>query len=138
MKIAFIGLGNMGAPMARNLARAGHTVTGFDTMAPMPEGVSAADSAKAAAASADVVITMLPDGPILRAVADQVFIPFTTGGGISTVDDMRGILRAGDADLPLQGTASGYEQLVHELARSIAGGPLARLGAGRRPPPGTR
>ena len=30
MKIGFIGLGNMGAPMARNLAKAGHAVTGFD------------------------------------------------------------------------------------------------------------
>lgn len=34
MKIGFIGLGNMGAPMAANLARAGHAVAGFDTAAP--------------------------------------------------------------------------------------------------------
>ena len=36
MKIGFIGLGNMGAPMAANLAAAGHQVTGFDTAAPAP------------------------------------------------------------------------------------------------------
>ncbi|MBN2760687.1 MAG: NAD(P)-binding domain-containing protein, partial [Rhodobacteraceae bacterium] len=62
MKIGFIGLGNMGAPMAANLAKAGHAVTGFDLSAPCPEGVTQADSASAAATGADVVITMLPNG----------------------------------------------------------------------------
>jgi 3-hydroxyisobutyrate dehydrogenase len=89
MKIGFIGLGNMGAPMARNLAAAGHEVTGFDTAAPMPEGVAAATSAAAAATGAEVVITMLPDGAILRAVAAEV-IPAMTAGAVfcdcSTVD----------------------------------------------------
>ena len=41
MKIGFIGLGNMGAPMAANLAKAGHEVTGFDPAAAAPEGVDA-------------------------------------------------------------------------------------------------
>lgn len=72
MKIGFIGLGNMGGPMAANLAAAGHEVTGFDTTAPMPAGVTAAASAAEAATGADVVITMLPNGQILRAVAEQV------------------------------------------------------------------
>ncbi|SNR26897.1 3-hydroxyisobutyrate dehydrogenase [Paracoccus sediminis] len=88
MKIAFIGLGNMGAPMALNLARAGHEVTGFDTAA-RPEGLTMADSAAASVTDADVVITMLPNGQILRAVADQV-IPAMKPGAIlcdcSTVD----------------------------------------------------
>lgn len=89
MKIGFIGLGNMGGPMAANLARAGHDVTGFDLAAPMPEGVRAADSAEAAARGAEVVITMLPNGDILRAVAAQV-IPAMAPGAVlcdcSTVD----------------------------------------------------
>ncbi|MCB2110817.1 MAG: 3-hydroxyisobutyrate dehydrogenase [Defluviimonas sp.] len=89
MKIAFVGLGNMGAPMARNLAAAGHEVAGFDTAAPVPEGVVPAASAAAAAAGADVVITMLPNGTILRAVAAQV-IPAMRPGAVlcdcSTVD----------------------------------------------------
>ncbi|HHX89043.1 MAG TPA: 3-hydroxyisobutyrate dehydrogenase [Paracoccus sp.] len=89
MKIGFIGLGNMGGPMAANLAREGHSVTGFDLAAPMPEGVSAAASAAEAAAGAEVVITMLPNGAILRAVAAQV-IPAMTAGAVlcdcSTVD----------------------------------------------------
>jgi 3-hydroxyisobutyrate dehydrogenase len=89
MKIGFIGLGNMGAPMALNLAKAGHAVTGFDTAAPMPEGVTRADSAAAAAQGAEVVITMLPNGAILRAVAAEV-IPAMAKGAVlcdcSTVD----------------------------------------------------
>ena len=72
MKVGFIGLGNMGGPMALNLAKAGHDVTGFDLSAPCPDGVTKADSAQAAATGADVVITMLPNGAILRAVADQI------------------------------------------------------------------
>ena len=89
MKIAFIGLGNMGAPMAANLVKAGHEVTGFDTAAPMPDGVTAATSAAGAVAGAGVVITMLPNGAILRAVAEQV-IPSMQPGAVlcdcSTVD----------------------------------------------------
>ncbi|MBK5926204.1 3-hydroxyisobutyrate dehydrogenase [Rhodobaculum claviforme] len=89
MKIAFIGLGNMGAPMAANLAAAGHTVTGFDLSAACPEGVSPAGSATAAAQGAEVVITMLPNGDILRRVAAEV-IPAMPEGAVlldcSTVD----------------------------------------------------
>ena len=72
MKIAFIGLGNMGAPMAVNLVAAGYDVTGFDLVADCPEGVKPTSSAAEAATGADVVITMLPSGAILRAVAAQI------------------------------------------------------------------
>ena len=89
MKIGFIGLGNMGGPMAANLVKAGHEVTGFDLSAPMPEGVAKAASAAAAAQGAEVVFTMLPNGAILRAVAVEV-IPAMTKGAVlcdcSTVD----------------------------------------------------
>ena len=89
MKIGFIGLGNMGAPMARNLAAAGHDVTGFDLLAPMPEGVRAAASATEAAGGAEVVVAMLPNGAILRTVAAEV-IPAMARGAVlcdcSTVD----------------------------------------------------
>ena len=89
MKIGFIGLGNMGAPMAANLAAAGHDVTGFDTAGTTAEGVANADTAEAAVQDADVVITMLPNGQILRKVADTV-IPAMKQGAVlldcSTVD----------------------------------------------------
>ncbi|MCG6557229.1 3-hydroxyisobutyrate dehydrogenase [Ruegeria sp. 1NDH52C] len=89
MKIGFIGLGNMGAPMAANLAKAGHEVTGFD-MAPVEvAGVTRAASASEAARGADVVVTMLPNGQILRAVAAEVIPAMTAGAALvdcSTVD----------------------------------------------------
>ena len=89
MKIGFIGLGNMGAPMAANLVKAGHEVTGFDLVAPCPEGVRKADSAAAAATGQEVVITMLPNGDILRSVAAEI-IPAMDKGALfldcSTVD----------------------------------------------------
>ena len=89
MKIGFIGLGNMGGPMAANLAKAGHEVTGFDMAEVSIEGVPLAASAAEAAAGAQVVITMLPNGDILRKVADEV-IPAMEAGSVlldcSTVD----------------------------------------------------
>jgi 3-hydroxyisobutyrate dehydrogenase len=71
--IGFIGLGNMGAPMAANLLKAGHQVIGFDLVpaaveALVAKGGRAAKSAAEAAAAGDVVITMLPAGPQVRAV----------------------------------------------------------------------
>ncbi len=89
MKIGFIGLGNMGAPMAANLVAAGHDVTGFDTAGVTVAGVTAAGSAVEAVAGADVVITMLPNGAILRAVADAIVPAMTKGAALvdcSTVD----------------------------------------------------
>ena len=88
MKIGFIGLGNMGAPMAQNLAKAGHTITGFDTVA-QPGGLSLATTAQDAAKGADVVITMLPNGDILRAVANDIIPAMKPGATLldcSTVD----------------------------------------------------
>ena len=81
MNIGFIGLGNMGAPMAANLATAGHTVTGYDMATPAPEGVTMADDAASAARGADVVITMLPNGTILQSVAADI-IPAMTPGAV--------------------------------------------------------
>jgi 3-hydroxyisobutyrate dehydrogenase len=79
----------MGAPMASNLVAAGHEVAGFDLTAPCPDGVEHAGSAADAAAGSDIVITMLPNGAILRAVADEV-IPAMAKGALlldcSTVD----------------------------------------------------
>lgn len=89
MRIGFIGLGNMGSPMAANLAAAGHDVAGFDLVADCPEGVSKAATAAEAATNADVVITMLPNGAILRAVAADIIPAMSKGAAFvdcSTVD----------------------------------------------------
>lgn len=71
--IAFIGLGNMGGPMARNLLKAGHTVVGFDLAAAARDDLADAggrisSSAGDAVVDADVVITMLPAGQHVRKV----------------------------------------------------------------------
>jgi 3-hydroxyisobutyrate dehydrogenase len=73
MKIAFIGLGNMGAPMARNLLKAGHSLVVFDVVqrnvdALQAAGAMAATSVKAAAAAVELVITMLPSSPHVKGV----------------------------------------------------------------------
>ena len=71
--IAFIGLGNMGLPMARNLLQAGHRVVGYDIVAAALKaaaraGVRAAGSAALATTGAECVITMLPEGRHVRDV----------------------------------------------------------------------
>lgn len=89
MKIGFIGLGNMGAPMAVNLAAAGHLVSGFDTAGTQADGVQMHTDPVAVSKEADVVITMLPNGKILRAVADQILPNMKVGAthiDCSTVD----------------------------------------------------
>lgn len=70
-RIGFIGLGNMGGPMAANLARAGHTVQVFDLVAKNIEraiaaGCIAAGDAREAVAGCEVVISMLPAGGHVR------------------------------------------------------------------------
>ncbi|WP_343222751.1 3-hydroxyisobutyrate dehydrogenase [Mameliella sediminis] len=89
MNIGFIGLGNMGAPMAANLAKAGHAVKGFDVAGTTAEGVTPVATAEEAATGADVVITMLPNGQILRSVAAQILPAMSKGAVLldcSTVD----------------------------------------------------
>ena len=71
--VAFIGLGNMGAPMAINLVKAGHTVRAFDLVAENlalveAAGADAMASAQEAVADVDVVISMLPSGPIVESL----------------------------------------------------------------------
>ncbi|SOH93192.1 3-hydroxyisobutyrate dehydrogenase [Monaibacterium marinum] len=89
MKIGFIGLGNMGAPMAANLVAAGHEVTGFDVAGVTVEGAEQAATAAQAASGRDAVITMLPNGAILRAVYAEI-VPAGKKGAVfidcSTVD----------------------------------------------------
>lgn len=75
--IAFIGLGNMGNPMAANLVKAGHAVQGFDLMpdhldTARDNGVTIMANAVAAAKDADVVITMLPAGKHVLSVYEDI------------------------------------------------------------------
>ena len=136
MNIGFIGLGNMGAPKAKNLAAAGHQVSGYDPAGTTAEGVAVAASAQAAATGADVVITMLPNGKIAQSVADQA-LPVMEKGTVlldcSTIDvaAARSIAcRAEDRgisflDAPVSGGVGGAEAgtltfMVGGAAKSFA------------------
>ena len=74
MQVGFIGLGTMGAPMAANVLKGGHTLTVYDVSEAAVRGLvvagaTAATSPKAVAAASEIVITMLPDAPDVERVA---------------------------------------------------------------------
>jgi 3-hydroxyisobutyrate dehydrogenase len=121
--IAFLGLGNMGGPMAANLVAAGHTVHGFDPVvtlrdAAAEKGAAVYTSGAEAAAGADVVITSLPNGDIVKAAYAEV-LPVARDGALLidtstiSVDDARTIhAQAGERglaqiDAPVSGGIKG-------------------------------
>jgi 3-hydroxyisobutyrate dehydrogenase len=94
-KIAFIGLGNMGGPMAANLAKAQHHVTAFDLSdaamrAAVEKGAHKAASAVEAVKGAEIVVTMLPAGKHVRGVYESDVLPNVAKGTLlidcSTID----------------------------------------------------
>lgn len=120
LKIGFIGLGNMGGPMAANLAKAGHAVAGYDVAGTTASGVTVADSIADAVTGADVVITMLPNGSILRQVAAEAIGHMRAGAvfiDCSTVDveSARNTSEAAEnagllaVDAPVSGGVGGAE-----------------------------
>lgn len=94
-KIGFIGVGNMGSHMARNLIKAGHDVTVFDLSQEAldsiaSDGATIATSASGAARYSNVIITMLPTGKHVDSVYRDEIIPYSQDGAIfidcSTID----------------------------------------------------
>jgi len=121
--IAFLGLGNMGTPMAGNLVNAGYTVRGFDPApaareAAAAKGVDVAGTGADAVAGADVVITMLPNGTLVKQAYGEV-MPTAARGALfidsSTiaVDDARAVHAYaaergfGQLDAPVSGGVKG-------------------------------
>jgi 3-hydroxyisobutyrate dehydrogenase len=89
-RVGFIGLGNMGLPMALNLVKAGHAVQGFDLNADavaklVEAGGTAASSVHNAASGVDIVVTMLPAGQHVREV-------YTGAGGVLASADPNTLL----------------------------------------------
>ena len=142
--IAFIGLGNMGGPMAANLVKAGHRVVGFDLVEKLrsdaaTNGVAIAGSARAAVAEADVVITMLPAGRHVIAAWAEI-LPAAKAGALfidcSTIDveNARRAHQAADAaampclDAPVSGGVGGATAATLTF---MAGGSEAAFAAGR-------
>ena len=127
--IAFLGLGNMGGPMAANLVAAGHTVRGFDPVAASRDaarekGVTVFDAGSEAVTGADVVITSLPNGDIVKRCYADV-LPAATAGALFidtstiSVDDARAI----NADA----TAAGVEQIDAPVSGGIKGATAGTL-----------
>lgn len=126
-RIAFIGLGNMGGPMAINLAKAGRQVTAFDLSekalaAVKAEGVATAESALAAVDGAEVVISMLPAGQHVLSVYlnedDGVLAQLTAG---TLVLDCSTI----DAESARQLARAGAERNVRVMDAPVSGGVAA-------------
>jgi 3-hydroxyisobutyrate dehydrogenase len=143
--IGFIGLGNMGAPMAANLVKAGHHVTGFDlvpsaTAALAAKGGHAAASAAEATVAAEIVITMLPAGPQVRTVylGDGGLLARARPGALlidcSTIDveTARAVAEAAAAagfdmlDAPVSGGVAGAEGASLTIMVGGAPEPFAR------------
>ncbi|MFJ3765731.1 3-hydroxyisobutyrate dehydrogenase [Streptomyces sp. NPDC090082] len=129
--VAFIGLGRMGGPMAAHLVAAGHRVLGFDLVpearaAAAAHGVETADSARAAAAGADVVLTMLPEGRhVLALYRDEGLLAAARPGTLfidcSTIDvaDARAAHEAA--------TAAGHRALDAPVSGGVVGAEAATL-----------
>ena len=117
-KIAFLGLGTMGNPMAANLVKAGYQVSGFDLTGEYPEGVQSSSSCHEAAAGASIVILMLPDGKIVRNVlfGEDGVASFLKKGTI--VIDMSSSHPAGTKELDAQLAKKG----IHLIDAPVSGG----------------
>jgi 3-hydroxyisobutyrate dehydrogenase len=117
-KIGFIGLGNMGLPMAQNLIKAGHAVTGFDvseysTGRLAADGATAVRSIAAACEGAEIVITMLPAGKQVR----EVYL------------GKEGVLAAASPGALLVDSSTIDVNTAREVAQAAAGKGLAMVDA---------
>ena len=131
-RIAFIGLGNMGLPMAQNLVRAGHEVQGFDVGAAPREaaeaaGIAVAEDLAGAVAGAEVVVTMLPAGPQVRAVYAGL------GGVLGAADagtlliDCSTIDVETARDVAAQAEAAGLDMLDAPVSGGVGGAAAGTL-----------
>jgi 3-hydroxyisobutyrate dehydrogenase len=128
-KIAFLGLGNMGLPMAANLVKVGHAVKGFDLVdaakaSAVAAGVSIAAGAREAVAGADAVVTMLPGGRhVVASWAD--FLPSAPRDALvidcSTID-VDSARRAHEA-----GAAAGVKTLDAPVSGGVGGATAGTL-----------
>ncbi len=120
-KVGFIGLGNMGMPMAQNLLKAAHAVTGFDLNVDATERLAAsggttANSIADACKAAEVVITMLPAGEQVR----EVYLG--AGGVLATVEPETLLIDSSTIDVA---TAREVAQAAREKALAMIDAPVS-------------
>ena len=120
-KVGFIGLGNMGMPMAQNLLKAAHAVTGFDLNVDATErlaasGGSTANSIADACKAAEVVITMLPAGEQVR----EVYLG--AGGVLVTVEPETLLIDCSTIDVA---TAREVAQAARDKALAMVDAPVS-------------
>ena len=125
--VAFIGLGNMGGPMAANLVKAGHKVVAFDLVEASrnqskADGAAIADSAVAAVKGAEVVITMLPAGKHVLSVWTEILPSMTKG---SLIIDCSTI----DVESSVQAHALAAKQGIASVDAPVSGGTGGAKGA---------
>ena len=130
LMIGFVGLGNMGAPMSANLVQAGHRVRGFDQAdaarrAAAGRGVEIVDSVAAAADGADVFLTMLPNGAIVRDVLTGAALARLPAGAL--VIDSSSIDVATTRDLHAAAAAKGLQYLDAPVSGGVAGAAAGTL-----------
>ncbi len=130
--IGFIGLGNMGGPMARNLIAAGHEVAGYDVVKAARDraagdGASVTASVAEAAAGREVVITMLPAGEHVRAVhlGDDGVLANAAPG--SLLIDCSTIDVATAREVTKAAAAGGFEMLDAPVSGGVAGAEAGTL-----------
>ena len=123
MKIAFIGLGNMGGGMAANLVKAGHEVHAFDLAADALEkakgnGCAVYTNVRDAVQGVDAVVSMLPNGAIVKSVYEADVIGQAPAGALfldcSTID-VATAREVGEA-----ARAAGYEMVDAPVSGGIA------------------
>jgi 3-hydroxyisobutyrate dehydrogenase len=127
--IAFLGLGNMGGPMAANLVAAGHTVQGFDPVPALKEaaegnGVKVFGAGADAVADADVVITSLPNGAVVKSCYAEV-LPAAKAGALFI--DTSTISVADARDIHQQAGEHGFAQLDAPVSGGVKGATAGTL-----------
>ena len=132
MKVAFIGLGNMGGPMAINLKRAGYTVQAFDLSADAiakvrAEGVDVAASAREAVQGAEVVISMLPASKHVESLylGDEGLIKIIQPGAL--LIDCSTIAPASAQKVAAAATSQGLHMIDAPVSGGVAGATAGTL-----------
>ncbi|WP_406248814.1 3-hydroxyisobutyrate dehydrogenase [Microbacterium sp. M] len=130
MRIAFLGLGHMGLPMAHNLIDAGHEVTGFDVVPQARDAASAAgipisDSGTDAAASAEVVITMFPAGVHVLSAYREGLLDAAPAGTLFIESSTIAVADAQEAHA--LAVAAGHRQVDAPVSGGVVGAESATL-----------